>query len=410
MQVTDVSSEAAVGKHRWQQLVFNGNGTEYFRIWIVNLFLSILTLGIYSAWAKVRSKRYFYGNTLLDNSGFEYHATPIMILKGRLIAIAFLLLAIFAGYIHPIAELVVFVFIALLTPLVIWRSLIFNAKMSSYRNVRFGFDAGAFPLYLYLLLLPFAPLLIALVVLWMQKATGMTTLASAGDEEAINASAMVMVSTIGMAIGATYLLIPFIQKSINSYYFNGHKFGQGNFGAKLETLTYYLIYLKVLGIVIAGSLIIGILISLVLGTFGQDLQARFAASGPGMTPRAGTMSGILFLIPFIAIATWLKAYMESRFRNYSLGQLELDSVATFRSGIKVNKLFWIQFTNVLMLICSLGLAYPWAVVRLTRYKLSTLDANLYGDVDQFVTQMQAKQSALGEELGEAFDLDLDLGI
>ena len=410
MQVTDINSEAAMGRHRWQQLVFSGNGTEYFRIWIVNLFLSILTLGIYSAWAKVRSKRYFYGNTLLDNSGFEYHATPIMILKGRLIAIAFLLLAIFAGYIHPIAELVIFILIALLAPWVIWRSLIFNARMSSYRNVRFAFDAGAFPLYLYLLLLPFAPLLIALIVLWVQKTTGMTTLASAGDEEAINASAMVMVSTIGMAIGATYLLIPFIQKSINSYYFNGHKFGQGNFGAKLETLTYYLIYLKVLGIVIAGSLVIGILISLVLGAFGQDLQTRFATSGPGMTPGTGALSGILFFIPFIAIATWLKAYMESRFRNYSLGQLELDNVATFRSGIKVNKLFWIQFTNVLMLICSLGLAYPWAVVRLTRYKLSTLDANLYGDVDQFVTQMQAKQSALGEELGEAFDLDLDLGI
>ena len=410
MRVTDANSGAAVSGRRWQQLVFTGSGTEYFKIWIVNLFLSILTLGIYSAWAKVRSKRYFYGNTLLDNAGFEYHASPIMILKGRLIAIAILLLAIFAGYIHPIAELVMFVLIALLAPWAIWRSLIFNARMSSYRNVRFGFNDGVFPLYLYLLLVPFAPLLIALVVLWIQKAAGMTTLASAGDTTAMNANAMAMVSTIGIAIGATYLLIPFIQKSINSYYFNGHRFGQGNFGAKLETLTYYLIYLKVLGIVIAGSLVIGILISVVLGALGLDPQSRFTASGPGMTPRAGALSGVLFLVPFVAIATWLKAYMESRFRNYSLGQLELDDVATFRSAIRVNKLFWIQFTNLLMLICSLGLAYPWAAVRLTRYKLSTLDANLYGDVDQFVTQMQARQSALGEEIGEAFDLDLDLGI
>ena len=410
MQVTDVNSEAMVGGHRWKQLEFTGNGTEYFKIWIVNLFLSILTLGIYSAWAKVRSKRYFYGNTLLDDSRFEYHATPIMILKGRLIAVAVLILALFAGYIHPIVELVAFILIALLAPWVIWRSLIFNARMSSYRNVRFGFVDGAFPLYLYLLLVPFAPLLIALVVLWIQKTAGMITFAGAGDETAINSSALVTASTIGMAIGATYLLIPFIQKSINSYYFNGHQFGQVKFGAKLETLTYYLIYLKVLGIVIAGSLVIGVLISVVLGVLGLDIQSRIAASGPGMTPRAGAFSGILFLIPFIAIATWLKAYMESRFRNYSLGQLELDNVATFRSGIRVNRLFWIQFSNVLMLICSLGLAYPWAVVRLIRYKLSTLDAKLYGDVDGFVTQMQAKQSALGEELGEAFDLDLDLGI
>src|SRR5258707_6333866 len=45
-------------------LRFTGRAGEYFRIWIVNICLSIVTLGIYSAWAKVRRKRYFYGNTL----------------------------------------------------------------------------------------------------------------------------------------------------------------------------------------------------------------------------------------------------------------------------------------------------------------------------------------------------------
>jgi len=34
-------------------LEFTGKGGEYFGIWIVNLFFSVLTLGIYSAWAKV---------------------------------------------------------------------------------------------------------------------------------------------------------------------------------------------------------------------------------------------------------------------------------------------------------------------------------------------------------------------
>lgn len=35
---------------------FTGSAGEYFRIWIVNIALSIVTLGIYSAWAKVRTK------------------------------------------------------------------------------------------------------------------------------------------------------------------------------------------------------------------------------------------------------------------------------------------------------------------------------------------------------------------
>jgi uncharacterized membrane protein YjgN (DUF898 family) len=71
---------------------FAGSGWEFFKIWIVNQILSILTLGIYSAWAKVRTNRYFYGNTRLGGSGFEYHAKPITILKGRLIAVGLLLI------------------------------------------------------------------------------------------------------------------------------------------------------------------------------------------------------------------------------------------------------------------------------------------------------------------------------
>ncbi|MBK87886.1 MAG: thymidylate kinase, partial [Gammaproteobacteria bacterium] len=69
---------------------FYGQGGEFFRIWIVNLVLSILTLGVYSAWAKVRTKRYFYGSTELAGDRFDYLASPIAILKGRLIAVSFL--------------------------------------------------------------------------------------------------------------------------------------------------------------------------------------------------------------------------------------------------------------------------------------------------------------------------------
>ena len=67
---------------------FRATGSEYFRIWIVNLLLTIVTLGIYSAWAKVRRLRYFYGSTLLDGHSFEYHGKPLAILKGRLVVFA----------------------------------------------------------------------------------------------------------------------------------------------------------------------------------------------------------------------------------------------------------------------------------------------------------------------------------
>ena len=47
-------------------LAFTASGSEYFRIWIVNILLTIVTLGFYLPFAKARRLRYFYANTLID--------------------------------------------------------------------------------------------------------------------------------------------------------------------------------------------------------------------------------------------------------------------------------------------------------------------------------------------------------
>lgn len=120
---------------------FQGNGAEYFRIWIVNILLTILTLGIYSAWAKVRRNQYFYGNIRLDKASLEYLADPKKIMKGRLIAAGIILILNLLSQLHvTLAMLSVPVF-ALGTPWLIIRGLSFRAYNSAYRNIRFGFNA-----------------------------------------------------------------------------------------------------------------------------------------------------------------------------------------------------------------------------------------------------------------------------
>ncbi|WP_020210872.1 YjgN family protein [Gilvimarinus chinensis] len=120
--------------------VFTGNGFEYFKIWIVNILLSIVTLGIYSAWAKVRNKQYFYGNTYLDDVSFSYTADPVKILIGRIIAFVFLLVYTFAGEFSIVAGVVVSLLLFVFLPWVMCKSLRFNARYSSYRNVPFAFN------------------------------------------------------------------------------------------------------------------------------------------------------------------------------------------------------------------------------------------------------------------------------
>src|SRR5437879_9460526 len=91
---------AGPGKHHPVQ--FTAAAGEYFRIWIVNLGLTIVTLGIYSAWAKVRKRRYLYSHTRIGGEGFEYRAKPLPILKGRLFALGLLVVLFAAGHFVPI--------------------------------------------------------------------------------------------------------------------------------------------------------------------------------------------------------------------------------------------------------------------------------------------------------------------
>ena len=139
-------------------LEFHGKGGEYFKIWIVNIILSILTLGIYSAWAKVRNKKYIYGSSQLNGAGFEYLADPAKILKGRMIAGVFLVLYSTLSNLFPQIGFVFTLGLLAIVPWIVVKALTFNARNSAWRNIRFGFSGSikeaAKAFFLYPILVP----------------------------------------------------------------------------------------------------------------------------------------------------------------------------------------------------------------------------------------------------------------
>ncbi len=118
---------------------FRGDGWEYFKIWIVNVLLTAITLGIYSAWAKVRTNRYFYSNMYLDETSFRYLADPITILKGRIIAILVFILYSVVSTINPMIGGVFALIFVIAIPYLMNRSLAFSRRMTAYKNIQFRF-------------------------------------------------------------------------------------------------------------------------------------------------------------------------------------------------------------------------------------------------------------------------------
>src|SRR5690606_35454791 len=127
---------------RHEPFTFTGTGREYFGVWIVNVLLTIVTLGIYSAWAKVRRMRYFHGNTRLAGGSFDYHARPVQILVGRIIVLVIIVAYNLAVNFVPIVGGVIGVAFLFAIPWFVMRGLRFRARVTSYRNVRFDFTGG----------------------------------------------------------------------------------------------------------------------------------------------------------------------------------------------------------------------------------------------------------------------------
>ncbi|HHL5868889.1 TPA: DUF898 family protein [Escherichia coli] len=70
--MAQVINEMDVPSHSF---VFHGTGERYFLICVVNLLLTIITLGIYLPWALMKCKRYLYANMEVNGQRFSYGIT-----------------------------------------------------------------------------------------------------------------------------------------------------------------------------------------------------------------------------------------------------------------------------------------------------------------------------------------------
>ena len=139
-------SAAPPAKPRAERVVrpqFTASAGEYFRIWIVNLLFTLLTLGIYSAWAKVRKRRYLYGSTRLDGASFDYFASPKAVLKGRILAAIVIAVYAVTTELYPVSHYGFWAAGLILLPWLAVSAYAFNARNSRWRALRFDFVAGS---------------------------------------------------------------------------------------------------------------------------------------------------------------------------------------------------------------------------------------------------------------------------
>lgn len=317
---------------------FRGTGTEYFKIWIVNTILSVLTLGIYSAWAKVRRKQYLYSNTRLEGNTFQYLADPMKILKGR--AIVFVLFMIYSALssLLPIVGSILSLAFILVLPWLIVRSLTFNARNSAFRNIRFGFKGSTKEAASAYILWPFFAAI-----------------------------------TLGILFPSAY----YRQKK---FIVDNSTYGTTPFDFGATSKDYFRLFYRAF-----IPMIIGIIIVII----------SFLAIPPLVVLTGFVL--YLYLFAYFSVKTANLLYCSVALKKHRL-----------RADLEIKGYSILVITNSLATALTLGLFYPWAVVRSLRYKLGHIQLAAEGDLDGFIADEQKQVSAIGEEAGEFFDLDFGL--
>jgi uncharacterized membrane protein YjgN (DUF898 family) len=336
---------AGPAHHGVSKLVFHGSGSEYFKIWIVNLVLSVLTLGIYSAWAKVRSQQYFHSNTELAGSRFAYHGLPRSILIGRgLVAGLFLSAMALAQLGSPIA-FVFFIGGIALIPWLMAGSMRFRAAMVSWRGVRFSWTGSTGKAYLLTL-----------------KVIGLTII------------------TFGI------------------YYFAGHHrfkrllidnlhFGDAAFEGKSKSSEFFGPY-WIFGIVT------GILSKLI------DVSSSSLAKAIGDNAASIAVNGLtigLFYVSYKVLSAILSKIVQNK---TTLGNLQLQNSSSASSLIAL------YGVNALLIAVTLGLYWPWASIREMQYRAAHFE--VLGDIErlQASNTLTKSNTAIGLEAAGMFDFDV----
>ena len=385
MPVTELAAVASIANKvvipDWQYLKFSGTGKEYFRIWIVNLCLSLATLGIYSAWAKVRRLEYFDRNTSLAGASFNFHGEAKTILRGRIVAVILLFCYHYLFTFSRNLALTFFIVFLLGVPFMMRSALRFRLHQTSYRGLRFQFRGSIRDAYAAYSPVAFVILLPGLFGALFPEEKYMAGIAFIG-----------------------YLYWPWLHARMRIYQHDNISYGSLRASCDMKSGAFSWSYVGVL-LALFCSVIVGIflasIVSVVLAKHGGSLLQYLRNTKDvfylvlGFVMLLVTVLAALGCLSYIQAVAWNKSW-----DNTSFPGVDIDSSLPYWP-------YWrLQVKNFFFTMFSLGLYRPFAVVALYRFRLAHVRLRPE-ELDQVQATKKAGQAqATGDSSADMFGFDL----
>lgn len=390
---SDASPEAVAQPaiERTLALRFTASGSEYFRIWIVNLLLIVVTLGFYLPFAKARRLRYFYANTLVDGQPLAFHGDAWKMFRGYLMMLIIFGAYAVSSYVSNWVSLGAFIVLAVLWP-ALWRSsLMFRLGNTSWRGLRMSFEGTVGDAYRAMLPLFVPALLILAITAWFMNGV------DPNDVPAVQAANIAMGPYLGVSMLLLVVMTPWALWRIKRYQHGGYRYAQEAATFTGRARSFYLLALQVFGVIAVAAVAFGL---------GAGLSLTEARKGAG--PLAVAINLAPFLVMAALVLCWLAALSAARLQNLAWNHTGSQQLR-FHSALRTGALTWVKIRNLVLVILTLGLYRPFAVIHETRLKLQAVEVRTNADLDAWLARAETSAgTGSGEMSGDFFGIDVGL--
>src|SRR5688500_17490810 len=375
-------------------LRFTGSGSEYFRIWIVNLLLTLVTLTLYHPWAKVRRLRYFHGNTLVGGHALDFHGNPWKVLRGYLLVGAMVVLYSLAGNFSPVAGLIAFVIVAALWPALLKSSLQFRLANTSWRGLRFAFRGSLGGAYR------------ALLPLFVPGLFIVGALVGVDDPEKPPAW---YGAAVGLVVLAMLVVAPWLWWNLKKYQHDHYALAQEQTRLDAGPGSFYAVFLKTIGVSLLALLAVGSVFGVLMGLgFAGYLVSGGNERGNDMPLAFIVITVVALFVGMLMVQLLPRPYFTSRMQNLLWSRTGSASLQ-FSSALRFWPLFGLTLKNWLLVVLTLGLYWPFAAIATARMRLEAIEIVSSDSPDRFVQQAHAGEGdAAGDAAGDLFGLDIGL--
>ncbi len=122
----------------------------------------------------------------------------------------------------------------------------------------------------------------------------------------------------------------------------------------------------------------------------------------------GILMGAVYMLGYVLVIAVAQAIYRATIRYHLFANAELDNLATFKSNAGSMDYCKLLTTNYLMIIFSLGLAYPVTKIRTAAYLASVTEVSVNTEIDELTDPLKQESSTFLEEAADLYDIDFSL--